>query len=140
MLRKNTCHRCPRDFICLALCNCSLQLISVLALQRQSLDEDTLALFMCIYVADTSIGILIMLMFPCESLTHQALRCDYNHHSYQCHVICCFVVLNISTAPPVLVLLVCTYDVRRVACGARFCVSGRLVAIATHSPPSIVSC
>ena len=140
MSRKNTCHRCPRDFICLALCNRSLQLISALGLQRQSLDEDTLALFTCIYVTDTSIGILITSTFPCESLTHQALRCDYNHHSYQCHVICCFVVLNISTAPPVLVLLVCTYDVRRVACGARFCVIGRPVAIAAPSPPSIVSC
>jgi hypothetical protein len=140
MSRKNTCHWCPRDFICLALCNRSLHLISALTLQGQSLHEDTLALFMCTYVADTSIGFLITSMFPCESLTHQELRCDYHHHSYKCHVICCFVVLNTSTAPPVLVSSVRTYDVQRVACGARFCVSGRLVAIATHSPPSSVSC
>ena len=80
MLKQNTCHRCPWDLFCLALCNCCLQLISVLALQRQNLDADTLALFMCLCAADTSIGILNMLMFPCESMTLQALICDYNHH------------------------------------------------------------
>ena len=53
MLKKKTCHRCPRDFICLALCKRSLQLISVLAAQRQSLDADTVALSTCSCVADT---------------------------------------------------------------------------------------
>ena len=141
MFTNNTFHRCLRDFDCLALLNCSSQLMPVWAFTRQSLDAaDTLALFMCICVENSSIGILNMLLFPCGFMSPQALRCDYNHHQWQCHVICCFVVWNTSTTPPVLVLFLFTHDVRRKARGARCCVIGRRVAIAAICSPSISSC
>ena len=45
-LSNNTRNRCPQDVYCLAQCNRSSQLISASAFQRQSLDADTLALFL----------------------------------------------------------------------------------------------